>query len=114
MPMQRKRRARPAPLLELLKLAEWKLLRGSHEWPGPSGGTCIIEAAVVVAGYPYRAVRTFEDVPPDFCPVISAYALTLNDLLPDNPRQELIRFVPRMAGSADPSARIDRSAVIVD
>jgi hypothetical protein len=32
------------PLSELL---HWRLLKGSHDWPGPDGGTCINEAAVV-------------------------------------------------------------------
>jgi hypothetical protein len=38
------------------RMLDWRLLRGSHEFPGPDGGTCINEAAIVAAGYPYRAV----------------------------------------------------------
>jgi hypothetical protein len=68
------RRPRPAPLLDLMRapatdiaalerLLAWRLFVGSHAFPGPSGGTCILEAAVVVAGHPYRQVRTIRDVP---------------------------------------------------
>ena len=28
-------------------ILNWKLLRGSHEFPGKDGGTCINEAAIV-------------------------------------------------------------------
>ena len=39
----------------------WRLLGGSHQFPGPAGGTCILEAAVVVAGLPYRRVQSSAD-----------------------------------------------------
>jgi hypothetical protein len=29
------------------KILNWKLLRGSHYFPGPDGGTCVNEAAIV-------------------------------------------------------------------
>lgn len=29
---------------------DWKLLKGSHQFPGPEGGTCINEAAIIAAG----------------------------------------------------------------
>ena len=32
------------------RMLDWKLLRGSNEFPGPDGGTCINEAAIVAAG----------------------------------------------------------------
>ena len=32
-------------------ILNWKLLRGSHEFPGKDGGTCINEAAIVAAGF---------------------------------------------------------------
>jgi hypothetical protein len=31
-------------------ILNWKLLVGSHEFPGKDGGTCINEAAVIAAG----------------------------------------------------------------
>jgi hypothetical protein len=32
-------------------ILNWKLLDGSHDFPGPDGGTCINEAAIVAAGF---------------------------------------------------------------
>ena len=36
-------------------ILNWKLLRGSHDFPGKDGGTCINEAAIVAAGFNYQA-----------------------------------------------------------
>ena len=112
---KRPRRPRPAPLLDLMEasattdisrlesLLNWRLLAGSHKFPGPSGGTCFLEAAIVVSGHPYRMVTRYTDVPDDFSLVMSEYLLHLNDALPDEPRQELIRFVPRLLFSCGAS-----------
>ena len=32
-------------------ILNWKLKAGSHQFPGPDGGTCINEAALVAAGF---------------------------------------------------------------
>src|SRR5215475_11798479 len=83
-------------------ILNWKLLKGSHEFPGKDGGTCINEAAIVAAGFKYRAVESADDCPPCFSKVISAYAIDLNDRMPDAIRQELLLpFVIRLAGTAD-------------
>jgi hypothetical protein len=47
-------------------ILNWRLLAGSHPFPGPDGGTCINEAAIVAAGLPYRAIRSSADCPPCF------------------------------------------------
>ena len=87
---------------DLQRMLEWKLLRGSHEFPGPDGGTCINEAAMVAAGYPYRAIYRVKDLPGSFSRPIAMLALCLNDTLDDELRQELLlAFVTRLAGSAD-------------
>src|SRR5712691_10354961 len=87
------------------RMLEWRLLRGSHEFPGPDGGTCINEAAIVAAGYPYRAVYCVKDLPASFSRPISMLALCLNDTLEDELRQELLMpFVARLGGSADTPA----------
>jgi hypothetical protein len=84
------------------RMLDWKLLRGSHEFPGPDGGTCINEAAIVAAGYPYRPVYCVKDLPASFSRPISMLALCLNDTLEDALRQELLLpFVTRLGGSAD-------------
>jgi len=93
---------RPGAAADFHRMLDWKLLRGSHEFPGPDGGTCINEAAIVAAGYPYRAVYCVKDLPASFSRPISMLALCLNDTLDDALRQELLlAFVARLGGSAD-------------
>src|SRR5215204_690209 len=82
-------------------LLNWRLQKGSHPFPGPEGGTCINEAAIVAAGFAYQAVYDARDMPPCFSRVVAQYALTLNDLMPDDQRQRLLPFVARLAGTAD-------------
>ncbi|WP_336487272.1 hypothetical protein [Methylobacterium nigriterrae] len=82
-------------------ILNWRLLAGSHPFPGPDGGTCINEAAIVAAGLPYRAIRASADCPPCFSRPLSAYALGLNDAMPDAERPRLMAFVLRLSGSAD-------------
>ena len=87
---------------EFQRMLEWRLLRGSHQFPGPDGGTCINEAAIVAAGHRYRAVHSIKDLPKDFSPPIAMLALCINDTVSDELRQELLLpFVTRLAGSAD-------------
>ncbi len=83
-------------------LLDWQLKHGSHEFPGPDGGTCINEAAVVVAGFPYREVLSIADLPESFCPVIGQFTLTLNDSMPEGGTLNRLRpFAGRLAGSCD-------------
>ena len=83
-------------------ILNWKLLAGSHPFPGPDGGTCVNEAAIIAAGFEYKAVSTAADCPPCFSRVLAQYAIHLNDRLPDSQRQELLMpFVVRLAGTAD-------------
>ena len=82
-------------------ILNWKLLKGSHKFPGPDGGTCINEAAIIAAGFEYKRVGVIDDCPPCFSKVISRYALDLNDQMPDRVRQKLLLpFVTRLAGTA--------------
>jgi hypothetical protein len=85
-------------------ILNWRLLAGSHPFPGPDGGTCINEAAIVAAGLPYRAIRSSADCPSCFSRPIAAYALGLNDAMPDDVRPQLMAFVLRLSGSADTPA----------
>lgn len=100
----------------LVQMLHWKLLRGSHEFPGPDGGTCINEAAIVAAGHAYRAVKSASDCPADFSRPCAAYALALNDYIDDDRhrRRVLMPFVVRLAGSADvPAVERERAALIL-
>lgn len=98
----------------LEQLLNWKLLKGSHKFPGPDGGTCINEAAIVVAGFEYRKVNLVADLPPCFSVPLSAFALVLNDHMMGYQRQKLIPFVVRLAGSKDSSdVEMQRATFIV-
>jgi hypothetical protein len=92
---------------KIQSLLDWKLLTGSHEWPGPDGGTCINEAAIVVAGFHYSPVGGPEDFPPCFSTELGMLLLSLNDALSDERRQKLMRFVLRLPGSKD-VAKVER------
>jgi hypothetical protein len=37
-------------------ILNWTLKKGSHPFPGPDGGTCINEAALVAAGFEYEPI----------------------------------------------------------
>jgi hypothetical protein len=109
-------RAFGAAFADFDKILDWKLLRGSHYFPGPDGGTCINEAAIVAAGHPYRAVRSIEDCPASFSRSAATYAMFLNDLIETDElrRRVLMPFVTRLEGSADgPEAEKERAALIV-
>lgn len=82
-------------------LLDWQLLKGSHAWPGSAGGTCINEAAIVVAGFDYKEVAGVEDLPASFSRELGMLLLCLNDALSDRRRQKLKRFVLRLPGSKD-------------
>jgi hypothetical protein len=93
------------PITQFERMLDWKLLRGSHEFPGPDGGTCVNEAALVAAGYPYRAVYSVQDLPASFSRPIAMLALCLNDTVEEDQRQKmLLPFVTRLPGSADSAA----------
>lgn len=80
-------------------MLNWQLLKGSHHFPGPRGGTCFLEAAVVAAGYEYRRVSSAHDTPRSFSGVLGAVGLVLNDFLPDDARQKLLPLVAKMEGT---------------
>ena len=86
-------------------ILNWKLKAGSHDFPGPDGGTCINEAAIVAAGFEYKKINSASDCPPCFSRPISMYAIYLNDSMPDDLRNDLLMpFVTRLSGTADSPA----------
>lgn len=78
-------------------LLNWKLKRGSHEFPGLDGGTCINEAALVAAGFEYQRIGIVEQMPKCFSRPICRLAMMLNDLASDEDRQRLLPYVTRLA-----------------
>jgi len=93
-------------------ILHWKLTDGSHPFPGKDGGTCINEAAIVAAGFKYQAVRRVEDMPECFSRPICRLAMGLNDAANDVERQQLIRFVTRLACADTPEVERERAAYI--
>ena len=78
-------------------ILSWKLKQGSHTFPGQDGGTCINEAAIVAAGFPYQPVRSVHDMPKCFSRPICTLAMQLNDEGSDEERQHLLHLVTRVA-----------------
>ncbi|XYD12656.1 hypothetical protein R1A27_34505 (plasmid) [Methylobacterium sp. NMS12] len=93
-------------------ILKWKLLRGSHDFPGPEGGTCINEAAVVACGYPYRRVGSVKSMPDCFSRPICQLAMQLNDSATDEQRQRLMPFVTRLACADTPAIERERTRYI--
>jgi hypothetical protein len=80
-------------------MLDWKLLKGSHDFPGPDGGTCLNEAAIIAAGFKYKEVGTWRDCPPCFSPITAQFAIGLNDAMDETTRQKLLPFVTQLAGT---------------
>jgi hypothetical protein len=82
-----------APILDLDQLV---LKAGGHS--RPEDGMCFTEAAAYLAGEP------FSDHPACVSPVIAAFGRTWNDGLPDDDRQMLKPYVPKIIGTATTKA----------
>jgi hypothetical protein len=93
-------------------ILNWRLKHGSHTFPGQDGGTCINEAAIVAAGFPYQPVRSVEDMPACFSRPICRLAMQLNDQANDEQRQRLLPFVTRLACADTPAVEREREAYI--
>src|ERR671939_761394 len=93
-------------------ILNWKLKRGSHLFPGPDGGTCINEAALVAAGFEYRPIRRVEDMPSCFSYPICRFAMLLNDEASDDERQLLLPYVARLACADSWKVECERASYI--
>jgi hypothetical protein len=93
-------------------ILNWTLKQGSHKFPGKDGGTCINEAALVAAGYEYRPIQAAEQMPACFSRPICRYAMCLNDEATDVERQQLLRFVTRLACADSPEIEREREGYI--
>jgi hypothetical protein len=93
-------------------ILNWKLLRGSHPFPGPDGGTCINEAAIVACGFPYKPVGPVCHMPDCFSRPICQLAMRLNDEATDTERQRLMPFVTRLACADTPEVELKRARYI--
>jgi hypothetical protein len=104
--------ARKAAMHDFDYILNWKLKAGSHPFPGKDGGTCINEAAIVAAGYPYKALRRAEQMPRCFSRPICRFAMQLNDEASDEERQLLLPFVTRLACADTRNVERARAAYI--
>jgi len=93
-------------------ILNWTLKVGSHPFPGPDGGTCINEAALVAAGFPYQPVKCVETMPPCFSRPICRLAMQLNDEATDTERPQLLPFVTRLACADAPEVERERATYI--
>src|ERR1700689_1808758 len=77
------------------------LAKGAHEYTWPIGPVCLLEAAIVAAGFPYRPVCSRADLPHSFSPSLSVYGIHLNEASPDHLRQDLLTpFITRLPFTA--------------
>jgi hypothetical protein len=93
-------------------ILNWELKSGSHHFPGKTGGTCINEAAIVAAGFEYQPVHSVNHMPDCFSRPICALAMKLNDSATDAERQQLLRFVTRLACADTPEVEQRRADYI--
>ena len=85
----------------MLGTAQYKLSRGSHAPDDPNEDVCLVEAAIIAAGFERRKLNSLDDCPSCFSRVLARYAIELNDAMPDDLRNELlVPFVTRLAGTA--------------
>ena len=93
-------------------ILNWRLKAGSHPFPGPDGGTCINEAALVAMGFEYRPISYVGQMPSCFSRPICHLAMWLNDMANDEDRQLLLPFVTRLACADTPEIERKRWAYI--
>src|SRR5450759_2471860 len=82
------------------------LRSGAHT--SPSDGVSLMEAVSALAGEPWSSR------PSCTSPVIAAYARSLNDWLPDDARQRLKVYIPRLVGTAEPEIELRRAFACAD
>src|SRR5919202_5735722 len=93
-------------------ILNWRLKVGSHRFPGPDGGTCINEAALVAAGFEYRPIIAAWQMPSCFSRPICHLAMLLNDSAGDEERQLLLPYVTRLACADTWAVECERDAYI--
>src|SRR5919206_3870453 len=93
-------------------ILNWTLKAGSHQFPGPDGGTCINEAALIAAGFAYRPIAIVQQMPSCFSRLICQLAMHLNDSVGDGERQRLLPYVTRLACADTPEIERKREAYI--
>jgi hypothetical protein len=87
-------------MYDVRKLGKFTLSPGAHE--ENDHRRCLMEAAIIAAGFKHRKVSRIDSCPPCFSPVFAGYGIMLNDAMPNCLRDELLMpFIVRMADTAD-------------
>ena len=76
-----------------LDLDKLHLLTGSHD-PNDEQRMCVMEAVAFLAG------EEWSDHPACASRIVGTFLRQWNDVLPDDQRQELRQYIPRLVGSA--------------
>ena len=76
--------------------------KGAHD--RPDDGMCVMEAVAMLAG------EEWSDAPSCASPVIATFLRSWNDVLPDDERQSLKRYIPLLVGTAASAEVEDRRA----
>jgi hypothetical protein len=92
-------------MIEIENLWKYDLRRGNTDHPG--NDACLYDAAKWIT------CGEIGDDPPCACPVIRAYAIGLNDMLPDDQRQRLKPFILRVANNRDPESEPARAEYLI-
>lgn len=92
--------------MTIINLDTITLAKGAHD--DFESGSCLLEATAYLANEP------FSDHPACVSPVLGAYGRSLNDVLPDDRRQELKQYIPRLIGTANDGQDEARSYIALD
>ncbi len=88
----------------VLNLETLSLDKGSHS--NPESGFCLLEVVSMFANEP------FGDHPQCVCPVLAAFGRSWNDSLPNNQRQRLKQYIPRLLNTRSTKAVEERRALM--
>jgi hypothetical protein len=89
-------------MFDFSQIDEVRLGRGQHS--SPEAGMCFMEMVSWFAG------EKHSDQPKCACPVLGAYGIRLNDSMPDDLRDRLLKpLVPLIAGTADKASEQQRA-----
>jgi hypothetical protein len=89
-------------MFDFSQIDEVRLDRGQHS--SPEAGMCFMEMVAFFAG------EKHSDQPKCACPVLGAYGIRLNDSMPDDVRDRLLKpLVPLIAGTADKASEQQRA-----
>lgn len=89
-----------------MQLDTLHLAKGGHDTP--DDGLCLLEAVAMFAGEDHT------DQPRCVSPVLRTYGIRLNDVLPDDRRQQLKPLIPRLVGTAGDGLDETRSYLALD